>query len=256
MSNAKLALTRADVLLIAATVAVGSVICALSAEVVDYLTAPNAPKEIALKDSFQIPRLEQELSTARERRASGLARLRELEMQRIADNAGLQMARSDLAALPGKVRGARQRTQDSLVKSIATLTRAVAGNAIMASGYEAMTRVADSAVAVRARAFAIASDSVDSRMRAAKIKHALARAGLNAVGVIVAIGFILGGVAIAIRLGNRRVGGVQPKLVVTTALILIALVFLQQQGGTLLTIGVATGITALLVLWKLAHVPR
>jgi len=82
MSDAKLAVSWGDVLLLAAVAVVGSGICALSAVVVGFIMAPAAPKESALGDAMHVPQLEQRLATAREDRGFILAQRRELAMQR------------------------------------------------------------------------------------------------------------------------------------------------------------------------------
>ena len=256
MTDTKLAVSWGDVLLLAAVAIVGSGICALSAVVVGYFMAPGVPKEAALSDSLGVPRLEQRVVTAREDRGFLLAQRREVGMQRARDAAALRMNDDDLRSLGPPAPRTRSAVRDSLERARVALARSRRADSLMALALDSMMARADDSVAVRASALEQVKAAVDAQLRRAQIWHAAAKILWTALGAIAGVGFLVLLIQHALR---PRPGDTSPSraaYVVVPAVLLIALVFMHQVGGPMLTVSVASVVATLFLIWTLTRVVR
>jgi len=258
MPESKVAVSWGDVLLIVTVAALGGGVCALSATLVDYVMARQAPTELAMQDTLHIGQLEQQLATARDDRAFVLAQRRDVAMRRVRNDAAQRMNQAALPLLPLAADSGARATPPPRTPardSATALARAQQADSIIAISLDAAMLKADSAVVRLTDSLTVAKRAVALRLRLAQMRYAAKRAGFTMLAALLGIGVI----TLVIRgamYGGGEAWQLRRKLVLTPALLLIALVLVSQMGGVLLTIGVASAAVAVYLAWALVRAAR
>ncbi|HEX8273681.1 MAG TPA: hypothetical protein VF615_13680 [Longimicrobiaceae bacterium] len=236
MSESKLALTWADLLLILVLSTIGSGVCALSAHVAERAMAPRAPKEAAFHQSARVPHLEQALSAAGDERNGIAAQVRELRFRQMRDSVGLVLADSDLVTQKSAEPPVSRAVLDSLSRERTRLQRSLRMDAMLAVQLRAAAARMSDSVASSRRALNAARKDAGKRYRAAQRRFALERAGWTAGGVVAASAMLLAITAFSLRPRPNHTPLVRRGRDIGISAAFIALFVCQQLLGAPLTL--------------------
>ncbi|HEV7587257.1 MAG TPA: hypothetical protein VGO40_03925 [Longimicrobium sp.] len=251
MSNTKLAVTWADLLLLAILCTIGAGVCALSARVAGAAMDDRVPKEAAFLDSAGLPRLELALAAAGEERMALHAQLRELRLRQLRDSSALALVDEDAAVIGTARQPVPPGAADSLARERARVLRSLRTDSALAVRLRAEEAHAGDTVTARHRTVSATRKHAGDRYGAARRHFTEERTLWTAGGALAAVTLLMVATAWGLR---RRTSAGSPvhatRVIVTASATTVVILVYQLLGApfTLLLAALAALIALLVVL--------